>query len=63
MFVPVNMIFASSRQLLFTIKYDLVALGKYPYLEPISASLSQIFLISTNFPVTVRSSAKATSLV
>ena len=37
-------------------------LGKYPYLEPIIASLSRKFLISANFPATVRSSAKTGSL-
>ena len=42
---------------------DLVDLGKRPYLGPIVASLSQKFLISTHFPATATSSAKATSLV
>ena len=63
MFVSVNVVYASFRQFLSTIKYDLVALGKDPYLEPISASLYQIFLISANFPATARSLGKATSLV
>ena len=38
-FVSVNMVFVSFRQFLFTIKYDLVDLGKYSYLGPIIASL------------------------
>ena len=54
------MVFASFRQFFFTVKYDLVDLGKYPNLGPIVASLSQKFLISANFPATVRSLAKVT---
>ena len=41
----------------------MVALGKYLYLGPIVASLSNKFLISDNFAGTVRSSAEANSLV
>ena len=48
---------------LFATKYELVDLGKYPYLGPIVASLSQKFVISANFSATVRSLAKATSRV
>ena len=63
MLVSVNMVFALFRQFFLTIKYDLVDLAKYPYLGPIAASLSQKFPRSVNFMVTVRSSAKATSLI
>ena len=48
--------------IIINIKYDLVDLGKYPYLERIIASLSRKFLIFADFPATVRSSAKTGSL-